>query len=581
MRNLYNFEAIAILRRLYSEFVKPYSFKLKMAVFCMVISAALSAVNLKLIKPIIDDILVKHNITMLNIIPFALIALTLLKVVAEFYQNYLVKFVGQRVVTDLQMSLYHKLLYSDLNFVQAQSSGRLISRFTNDIIMMRGAASSFLMGIAKHFFTIIFIIIVMINEEPHLSLITLLVFSFVVYPVVRIGKRVRKLAHVTQDKLGDYTSKLDETFHSIRVIKSYSSEQKEYNIAQDITEGIFALFKKSARTDSLVSPIVEGISGVAIAFVIWYGGLMVINGETTAGSLFTLIASFFSVYKPFKSLAGLSTNLQEGIAAAKRLFIIFDQQEKVISKQNAQDLKITNGHILFKDIKLHYDNKLALNNINLDIAPQTTIALVGESGGGKTSLANLLVRFFDPSQGQILIDNNKISEVTLKSLRENIALVTQDVLLFDGTIFDNIAYGRENASKEEVIQAARDAAAYEFIMKMPEGFDTNIGSSGHKLSGGQRQRISIARAFLKNSPILILDEATSALDPIAEREIQNTLKKLAKGKTTLIIAHRLSTIENADKIYVLKEGQIIESGTHQELLNNSNEYAKLYKKQKN
>jgi subfamily B ATP-binding cassette protein MsbA len=539
--------------------------------------ALTTSANVSMIKPALDKIFFSRDKEMLMLIPGAVMIISFVNGIASYFQNLLMKFVGQRIVTDMQLRLYEHLLNSDIAVLNQESSGKLISRFTNDIVTMRGAVSNLLTGIAKEFLTVIFLIGVMFYQSVTLSLITFIVFPLAIFPIIRLGKRMRKIAGKTQEQLGHYTSQLDETFRSIRIVKSYRQEQFEISKARKIVEGIFNLYVKAARTDALASPIMETISGIAIASVIWYGGLQVINGVTTAGGFMTFIVAFITAYKPVKSLAGLNTNLQEGLSAAKRLFTFLDIKPVIKDKENAFTLKVDNGYIKLDKVSFCYhSSKLALKELSLDIPAGKTIAIVGRSGGGKSTIVNLLLRFYDPSHGNIFIDDQNIADVTIASLRENIAIVTQDVMLFDDTVMANIAYGKQNATEEQIIEAAKAASANDFIMEMPEGYNTIIGHHGSKLSGGQRQRLSIARAVLKDAPILILDEATSSLDPIAEHEIQQALEQLRKDRTTIVIAHRLSTIENADRIYVMKNGEIAESGTHTELLDLGKEYAKLY-----
>jgi subfamily B ATP-binding cassette protein MsbA len=572
-----DYSARYLLTRLVKEHVRHYTVKLLFAVLCMMAVALTTSANVSMIKPALDKIFFSRDKEMLMLIPGAVMLISFVNGIASYFQNLLMKFVGQRIVTDMQLRLYEHLLHSDIAVLNQESSGKLISRFTNDIVTMRGAVSNLLTGIAKEFLTVIFLIGVMFYQSITLSLITFIVFPLAIFPIIRLGKRMRKIAGKTQEQLGHYTSQLDETFRSIRIVKSYRQEQFEISKARKIVEDIFKLYVKAARTDAIASPIMETISGIAIASVIWYGGLQVINGVTTAGGFMTFIVAFITAYKPVKSLAGLNTNLQEGLSAAKRLFSFLDIKPIIKDKENAFTLKVNDGYIRLDRVSFGYNkSKLALKDLSLDIPAGKTIAIVGRSGGGKSTIVNLLLRFYDPGQGSILIDDQNIADATLASLRDNIAIVTQDVMLFDDTVMANIAYGKQNATEEQIIQAAKAASAHEFIMEMPEGYNTIIGHHGSKLSGGQRQRLSIARAILKDAPILILDEATSSLDPIAEHEIQQALEQLRKNRTTIVIAHRLSTIVNAERIYVMKNGEIAESGTHTELLELGKEYVKLY-----
>ncbi|MFY9589925.1 ABC transporter ATP-binding protein [Rickettsia endosymbiont of Halotydeus destructor] len=574
-----NYSASEVIKRLLKDFIKPYSRKIFVAIFFMIIGAICTAIIVDLVKPIIDKIFLTHNKKMLQIMPFIVMGTFFVKGIAEYYQNYLIKFVGQRILTDLQMKMYEHLLFADLAFIQSQSSGRLISRFTNDISMMRGAVSNLLVGCAKHFLSVLFLIILMFKLEPILSLVTFTAFPLAIYPVQRLGRKIRRISSQAQEELGHYTSRLDETFQSIKIVKSFVGEKTESNRALLIVNNILNFYKKTSKLDALVSPIMETLSGIMIGGIIWYGGTLVIEGKTTPGALFAFLTAFASAYRPFKSLVSLNINLQEGVAAAKRVFNILDTQPIIKDHANALDIDFTNPKIIFKQVGLNFHGKVAIKLVDLKLVPNKTIAFVGRSGSGKTSLGNLLVRFYDPTEGEISINDHNIKDIKIASLREQISLVTQDTHLFDTSVAENIAYGNINATREQIIAAAKYADADEFIMRLPEGYNTIIGAQGATLSGGQRQRLSIARAFLKDAPILIWDEATSSLDQNSEQKIIKSLKELRQGKTTLIITHRLASITDVDDIIVMKAGIICEQGTHNELLANKEEYYKLYNKE--
>lgn len=567
-----------IMKRLLQKHVKPYSGKIITAVIFMVIVAACNAIIVNLVSPMINDVLINRDKTMLVILPLAMLLASAIKGGAEYVHSYIIKVVGQRIVTDLQILLYGHLLKSDLSLIESHSSGRLISRFSNDISLMRGAVSNLLVGAAKHFLSIVFLIGLMISLEPMMFFICFGAFPLAIYPIQKLGKKMRKVASQTQEELGNYTAKLDETFRSIKIVKSYIAERTEVESAKKTTEIIFEFYKKAAKLDALSSPIMEILSGAAVASIVWYGGYLIMHDKTTPGALFAFITAFVSAYRPYKSLIQLNVHLQEGIAASRRLFQILDTKPMVIDLPNAKDIKLTKSKIIFNNVSLAFDTKAALHNASFTIEPHTTVALVGKSGSGKTTISNLLVRFYDPSSGSVTIGGHDIRELTIESLRSQIALVTQDTMLFDSSIAENIAYGVPHASREDIIKAARRAHADEFIDQLKEGYDTIIGYQGSTLSGGQKQRIAIARAFLKDAPILILDEATSALDAHAENAIDEALKELCAHRTTIIITHKLHSIMDADKIIVLKKGVIMEMGTHKELIANEGEYYNLSKK---
>lgn len=574
-----NLKSSAVIKRLLVNHVKPYKSEIFIAIFFMVVVATCSAAVVWLTKPAIDKILVARNMRMLVIIPLLMLGVYVIKGIAEYYQGYLIKYVGQKILTDMQIQMYEHLLYADLAYVQSQSSGRLISRFTNDIILMRGAVSNMLVGCAKYFLSVVFLIIIMFNLEPFLSMFVFLAFPIAIYPVQKLGRKMRRITGDAQEELSNYTARLDETFQSIKIIKSFCAEKIESVRAKEITTKILTFYKKSAMLDSLTSPVMEFLCGLAIACVLWYGGFQVISGDMTIGELFTFIAAFVSAYRPFKSLVSLNVNLQEGLAAANRIFNILDT--KPLIQDNANALKPDFGcpEIFFEKITLNFEEKEAIKLVNLKIEKAKTYAIVGKSGSGKTSLANLLVRFYDPTEGRVLINSNDIKDISVTHLRNQIAMVSQDTILVDASIAENIAYGNLVATRQEIIDAAKHADADEFISKLVDGYDTVIGIGGCTLSGGQKQRLAIARAFLKNSPIMLFDEATSALDPESEQSIVHSFTNLRKGKTTLIITHRLASIRDVDKIIVMKNGEIEEQGTHEELINLKSEYYKLHNKQ--
>ena len=572
-------ESKQIIKRLIIDHVAPYKKRVFLAIFFMVIVALCSAAIVRLVKPAIDEVFIAHDREMLMLIPLIMLAVYSLKGVAEYFQSYLIKYVGQQILTNMQMRMYEHLLFADFLFIQSQSAGRLISRFTNDIVLMRGAVSNMLVGCAKYFLTVIFLIVIMFSLDPYLSAIIFLAFPLAIIPIQRLGRRMRHVTGEAQEELSNFTAGLDETFYSAKVIKSFCTEKIESDKAKKITAKILEFYRKAAQFDSLTSPIMEILSGVAIACVLWYGGHSVIEGTMTTGALFAFITAFVSAYRPFKSLVSLNVNLQEGLAAANRVFNILDLKPEIRDGKNPLTPDFKKPKIEFKDVAVKFGEKSAIHSYNLKVEAGKTFAFVGRSGSGKTTIANILVRFFDPVEGAILINDVDIKKIALQHLRSNISMVTQDIVLFDSSVADNITYGFPSASREDVIKAAKAADAHEFIQALPDGYDTAVGHSGSTLSGGQRQRLSIARAFLKNAPILLLDEATSALDPNSEQSIINSISNLRKGRTTLIITHRLSSITNADQIVVMKQGSIVEQGTHKELLKMEKEYSKLYNKE--
>ncbi|MCH2037395.1 MAG: ABC transporter ATP-binding protein/permease [Rickettsiales bacterium] len=566
-----------LVSRLLSNYIKPYTFKIVVAVFCMIIVAITTAANAWTMQPVLDDIFLKKDGDMLMLIPAVVLTIAIVKGIAVYGQSFIMKFVGQRIITDVQQQLFKHLLHSDLSSFHDNRSGNLLSRFSNDITIMRRSVSNVLTGIAKETLTLIFLIGLMFYQNWIMALLAFTVFPVAIYPVLRLGKRMRKISNDTQHKLGDFTVRLDETFKGIKVVKSYNREPYELKRSNSMMEDLFSLYVKAARTESLASPIMETLGGIAIAAVIWYGGYQVIYGDTTPGAFFSFITALIMAYKPMKSLSGLNTALQEGLAAAKRLFVMLDVTPEIQNPQNPQSIELASHEIRFTDVDFGYQpSENIISNLSLHVPAGKTVALVGASGGCKTTLMRLLLRFYDVNSGSISIGNHDIRTLSLDTLRDLTALVSQDVLLFDDTIRANIAYGNLDANDEEIKNAAIQSAADDFIQDFPDGYDTIVGQNGAKLSGGQRQRIAIARAILKNAPILLLDEATSALDTISEQKIQHALESLMQDKTTLVIAHRLSTIQNADIIYVIENGSVIESGSHDSLMNDKAAYYRLH-----
>jgi subfamily B ATP-binding cassette protein MsbA len=548
----------------------------------MIVIAVTTSLNAYLLKPALDKIFLDRNDQMLLIIPLVIFANFLIKGLASFYEGVTMRTLGQKIITDLQLRLYGHLIYADLKFLHEHSSGNLISRFTNDINSMRRSVTEVFTGIFREFFSLVGLIIVMFVQDVRLSIIALIVLPMALFPMVKLGRKMRKIATGMQKELGGFTVRLDETFQNVRIIKSYGREEYEISRAQQVINRLLEFYKKAAYVESASSPIYETLGGIAVALVIFYGGHAVIVGKTTPGAFFSFIGAMLMAYRPLKTISQLNNTLQEGLSAANRLFAMLDVMPEVFGEEEKEKIEFKNYDIEFKNVYFSYKpENQTLEGINMNIKQGQTVALVGTSGSGKTTILNLLERMYDPNYGEITIGGHNIAEIGLHTLRSQIALVSQDVTLFDDTIRENIRYGRLNATEEEIVDAALAAAAHDFISNLPNGYDTNIGQGGLKLSGGQRQRLAIARAILKDAPILIMDEATSALDAVSEKQVQLALEYLKKGRTTIVIAHRLSTIETADLIYVLAQGQIREAGSHSELLAKGGHYAMLYEQYKN
>ncbi len=567
----------ALVRRLVSEHVRPHLGTILLGVVAMTLAAAATAINAWLMEPVLDDVFIKKDERMLWLVPAAVVVTALIKGAGTYFQALLMTKVGQRIIADLQTRLFGHLMRADLAFFHETPTGGLISRFTNDVGLLRGAVSQALTGIAKDFLQVVFLVGLMFYQDWRLAILAFIVFPVAILPIVKIGKKMRKVSAGTQAEIGTMASLLEENFQGVRHVKAYGMEDHETERARSVIERLYTLVMKSTRTRSATHPIMETLGSFAIALVILYGGSQVIAGTTTPGVFFSFITALLLAYQPMKSLANLNANLQEGLAGAARVFALLDMEPKIRDRPDAKLLPAGLGEIVFHDVQFGYgEEKAALRGVTLTVPAGKTVALVGPSGAGKSTVLNLIPRFYDVGDGRVTIDGTDVRDVTLASLRARIGLVSQEISLFHDTIRSNIAYGKPGATETEIREAARLASAHEFIEQLPDGYDTLVGERGAKLSGGQRQRVAIARALLKNAPILLLDEATSALDNDSERAVQAALATLMKGRTTLVVAHRLSTIADADIIYVVDDGRIVEQGKHAELIARGRTYARLY-----
>ena len=566
-----------LVRRLIRDYVAAHKGRSLLALAGMGIVAGTTAAFTQLIKPVVNEIFIAKQADLLLPIALATIAVFTLRGFAAYSQAVLMSYVGHRVVARIQQQLFDKLIGADLAFFHHNSPGTLISHFINDVNLLRNMASNTLTAIGKDSLTAVFLIGVMFAEDWFLALITTVILPLAILPSVRIGRSMRKVSGKNQIQVGRLTTLLDEAFQGIRHVKAYVMERYESKRADEAIEEVFRLNQKSARVSNIIHPVMEALGGFAIAAVILYGGSQVINGSRDAGSLFTFIFALLLAYEPLKRLSKLNAMLQNGLAAAQRVFALLDLPPQIVDAPDAKALQIDVGEVRFSGVHFSYDGaKAALHGVSLEAPGGKTVALVGPSGAGKSTILNLIPRFYDPEHGSVTIDGQDLRGVTLDSLRGAIALVSQEILLFDDTVRANIAYGRPGASEAEIEEAARMAGAHDFIAGFPDGYETQVGPRGSNLSGGQRQRIAIARAMLKDAPILLLDEATSALDSESERHVQRALNHLMTGRTTFVIAHRLSTVVDADLIYVIEDGKIIERGNHAELLARGGHYARLY-----
>ena len=566
-----------LMGRLWRDGIRGYVGWIMLAVIFMLVAAAATSYTAYLMKPVVDDVFDQKNESRLWIVAFTVLATFLVKSIANYTQAMLMHFVGLRILSDMQNRLFSHLSRMDLAFFHNHATGTLISRFTTDIHQMKVAVSNGLTSLGKDLMSLVGLVYVMFLQDLELALITFFVFPIAVYPIVRIGKRMRKVTANTQQEIGLFLTILNQTFQGIRMIKAYGMERYEAGRIADNVETIRVLNMKAARIQTMARPIMEFLGGVAVFVVIIYGGLRVIEGATTTGTFFSFITALLMAYDPMKRLAGLNANIQTGLAGADRLYWLLDQEPTIRDKPHARDIERIRGEITFEKVSFSYtSNKSALTNISLNVPAGKKVALVGPSGAGKSTILNLIPRFYDVDTGVIRIDGQDVRDVTTTSLFQNMALVSQEITLFDDTVAANIGYGRANATREQIETAARHAAAHDFIMELPGGYDTIVGEQGVKLSGGQRQRLAIARAMIKDAPILLLDEATSALDTESERHVQAALDTLMEGRTSLVIAHRLSTVTHADIIFVVDNGRIVEQGNHANLIALGGSYKTLY-----
>jgi len=549
------------------------------ALFCMLVVGTTTAALAFLIKPAMDDIFLNKDAVTLKWLPIAVVVIYMFKGICSWSQTVLMNFIGLRIVADLRNRLYSKIQDQSLTFFTKNPTGILMSRITNDVNLIQAAVSEAVTSLLKDSFMLLGLVFVIFYRDWKLAAIAMFVFPLAIYPIAKFGSKLRHFATRTQVTMGSLSALLQETISGARIVKAFGMEEYENKRFAEENERLFKLNLKSISVIGLSSPFMEFLGGLGIAAIIFYGGYQVINGQSTPGTFFSFLAALIMLYEPVKRLTNVNNTIQQGIAAANRVFDILDTVPDIQNAAHAVHLPKISSHIDIQDVTFSYEQTPVLRHVNLKIRAGEIMAFVGMSGGGKTTLVNLIPRFYDVREGRILIDGRDIRDVTISSLRAQIGIVTQQTILFNDTVKNNIAYGDIAKSEAQIIAAAKAANAHDFITNLPNGYDTVIGEQGAKLSGGERQRISIARALLKDAPILILDEATSSLDTEAEIEVQDALETLMKGRTTLSIAHRLSTIRNADRIIVLVNGVIVEEGTHEALLEKKGEYCKLYQMQ--
>jgi ATP-binding cassette, subfamily B, bacterial MsbA len=564
----------AFLRLL--RYARPYRFRLGSALLAMIVYGAASAAVAAQIQPILDEVLPSREKLGTTIV--LIIALYLIKGAGAYLSGFLMTDVGQRVVRDLRNILFTHILGQSAAFFSSRTSGKLLSRITNDVGQVQQAVSETIGDLARESLSLLGFAALLFYYDARLAIVCLTGTPLVVYPLVRLGQRVRRTTTRSQEALEQITHVAAEAFTGHRIVKAFGAEQRETTKFVAASQHLYRTSMKVTSVLSVLPPLMEFIGGLAFAAALWYGSQEIAAGRLTTGEFIGFIAALFMMYGPAKKLSRVNANMQQAMAASERIFEMLDTHSEVRERPNAATLPPFSRSIEFRDVHFSYGAAadMTLRGMSLTVGASQTLAIVGRSGAGKTTLVNLLPRFYDVTDGAILIDGRDVRDVSLASLRAQIGIVTQETVLFDDTIAANIAYGRPSATRDEIERAARAAHAHEFIMTLPGGYDTMIGERGQRISGGQRQRLAIARAILRDSPILILDEATSALDTESEMLVQDALSNLMLNRTSFVIAHRLSTVRRADMIVVIERGCIVETGTHDALIARGGVYAKLY-----
>jgi ATP-binding cassette, subfamily B, bacterial MsbA len=569
-----------LVKRIFRTQVKRYIPELSLTFLFIITTSLTTAATAWLLDPAIKEIFENKNIKMLYFIPLAIVLTFIIKAFSIYGTRIITIKVGIKIIKNIQILMTKKLLLADISHITKKHSGKYLSNFTNDTGLLFGVLTGVVVTLFKETFTLIALLGLMFYHDWQLSLLAIIMIPIAAFSSKNLGKKMGKKVHISLEASDKFMKFLSEIIKGSWLIKIYQKEEEELKRISMVIDERFKAVRKVEQTRLGSGPIMEIISAIAIAIVVFFAGYRSMQGAITLGEFVSFLAALMLAYQPVRALAGINIGIQEGISAAKRIYEIIDQTNEIYHDDNAPSLKLKNANIEFKNISFTYpDGTHALKNLSAKIEGGTKVGLVGISGSGKTTFLNLIPRFFHLKNGSIFIDNQNINDINLNSLRKEISLVSQDVILFDDTIRANILYGNAFASNEEIIEACKFAAAQDFVEKLPNKYETIIGENGIKLSGGQKQRLSIARAILKNSSIILLDEATSSLDSESESVIQKAIENLTKNKTTIIIAHRLSTVMNCDKILVFENGQIIKEGKHEFLVNNSSTYKKLYEKQ--
>jgi subfamily B ATP-binding cassette protein MsbA len=555
---------------------RPYWWRIFFAAVASIGVGSMDGGFAYLVEPVLKKIFAGKDMVIFTMLPFGIIFLFFLRGVCRYTNDYFMRTAGQLAVQDVRNDIYQHNMGLGLGFFNRNPAGALMSRVLNDVSMMQEAVGNIITGLFRDGFSAVSLLAVIFYRNWKLALITFIVIPMTVYPAQKIGRRIKRLAKHGQEKMGEIASILQETFSGIKVIKAFGLEDREVQKFYRANREFYSFTRKNIKYEALSSPVMEIITSFGVAAVVLIGGNDVMKGRMSAPEFFSFITGMVLVYTPIKRLINSYNTMQRSLGAAERVFEIIDEKPEIIDRPGATELERGNGNVSLQNISFSYNEELVLKNINLEARRGEIVALVGPSGGGKTTLVSLIPRFYDPTAGAVCIDGRDIRDLKLKSLMQQVALVDQETILFNDTLANNIRYGMSDATDAQVEAAASAAFAHDFIMAMPQGYETSIGDRGVRLSGGQRQRICIARAILKDAPILILDEATSALDTESEQMVQNALNNLMANRTTFVIAHRLSTILHADKIVVLDKGEIVEVGNHETLLSHGGIYARLH-----
>lgn len=564
------------------SYLKPYWFRLVLALLMAQVVASTGGALAWLVKPVMNHIFVEKNAQMLRLLPLVVIILYFVRGIGRYIQNYLMRYVNLRMLMDLRVELYSRMQAMSLAFFKKRSTGELISRVMNDVGAVRNANVNLIKNLFRQVFTILVLMVVLFKRDWQLALLSCAIMPLAGLFITRVGKKVKRLTRESQERQADLSTLMVDSFTGARVTKAFSMERAETKRFKKQLQRIYSIRMKKVRAVELALPLVEFLGSFGVAAIIYIGGHRVISGRLTPGDFFSFMAALMMMYGPIKKLSSVNNTLQTAIAASERILEVLNLEPDIGDTPEAVDVKVFKDSIRFNQVWFSYPDDLdtwVLREIDLEVKNGEILALVGESGAGKTTLVDLIPRFYEVTKGAILVDGIDIREMRLSSLRGLIGVVTQEVILFNDTVLNNILYGRPDATFDEVVEAAKVAHAHEFISSLPQGYETEIGEKGARLSGGERQRIAIARAVLKDPPILILDEATSALDARSERLVQDALDRLMEGRTVFVIAHRLSTVQRAHRIAVVDKGKIVEIGPHRELLDKEGLYQKLYRLQ--